>query len=146
MSLLPAELRNTYDSTKAATEIDKALNAARKRIARRRTLRIAASTLAVPVAMSAIWVGVFRFTLLDIPQWPVLLFILAWLAALLVVTRTAHISTGQSARFLDRALALDERVGTLHELARSTPVQGLGPATNRIPDGLLEDTAFQVQA
>src|SRR4051794_14771936 len=132
MSLLPVELRNTYDSAKAAAEIDKGLSAARKRIARRRTLRITASTLALPITLCAVWVGLARFTLLEIPRWPVLLIMFAWLVALLIVTRTAHISAGQSARFLDRALSLDERVGTLYELARATPVRNLAPSETSI--------------
>jgi hypothetical protein len=146
MALLPLELRNTYDSAKAGADLDRALSSARKRIARRRTLGVAASTLGPAIFACVAWVALTRFTLLDVPRWPVLLIMLGWLLILLIVSRLHRISVSQSARYLDRSLALDERLSTLYELARSTPVRGLQPSGPRVPAGLLEDTAFQLKA
>ncbi|MEO8284911.1 MAG: hypothetical protein ABI670_00545 [Chloroflexota bacterium] len=146
MPLLPVELRNTSGGEKAAFQIDRAMQAARTRIARRRTLRVAASTLPVPIAAAALWVALSRFTLLELPRWPVFLFVLLWLVMLLIVSRTHKVTTSQSARYLDRTLSLDERLTTLLELARQTPVRRLSRPVSRVPMGLLEDTAFELKA
>lgn len=152
MPLIPVESRKSADGAKWAAEIERALGAARKRIARRRTLSFAASTLAVPVAAAAVWAALVRFTLLDIQAWPALLFMPAWLVALFVASRrhsSRHsISSGQSARYLDRALHLDERLSTCVEFIRATPVKSLGlgqQSAYKLPIGLLEDTAFQLK-
>jgi hypothetical protein len=146
MSILPLELRNTTDGADALAEIERALRAARKRVARSRTLSVAASSFFIPVAAAALWIIVSRFTLLDLPRWPVLLFIAAWLVAMLVVSSTNQVSAGQCARYLDRTLGLDERVTTLLELARSTPLRNLSAASRPVPRGLLHDTAYQIKA
>jgi len=91
-------------------------------------------------------VALSRFTLLDLPQWPIPSFFALWVLVQLLITSNQRISAGQSARYLDRVLSLDERLGTLFEIARSTPVQNLSPAPPRVPTGLLEDAAFQVKA
>jgi hypothetical protein len=146
MSILPAELRSTTDDGRAVAEIDRALRAARKRIARRQTIGVAASTLAAPIAAAALWIGVSRFTLLSLPQWPAAAFLVLWGALVAGVALTHNITVGQCARYLDRTLALDERLSTVLELARSTPLKGLSAKPANLPASLLQDTAFQVKA
>ncbi len=146
MSILPLELRSTTDDGKAVAEIDRALRAARKRLARRQTMGVAASTLAAPIAAAALWIGVSRFTLLSLPQWPTAAFLLLWFALLAGVALTHNITVGQCARYLDRTLALDERLSTVLELARSTPLRSLSAKPAILPASLLQDTAFQVKA
>ena len=146
MSILPLELRSTTDDGKAVAEIDRALRAARKRIARRQTIAVAVSTLAAPIAAAALWIGVSRFTLLSLPQWPTAAFLLLWLALVAGVALTHNITVGQCARYLDRTLALDERLTTVLELARSTPLRSLSAKPAILPASLLQDTAFQVKA
>src|SRR5437588_12639302 len=92
--------------------IQRALGAARSRIRWRRAVRGVAAALFVPVLAAAAWAYAARFTMLGLPRWPPLAFLLAWLIALLLWSRADRISPAQSARFLDRALALDERVST----------------------------------
>src|SRR5438105_3722448 len=125
MSTLPVELRKTTDDGRAVAEIDRALRAARRRIARQQTLGVAASTLAAPIVAAALWIGVSRFTLLSLPQWPAPAFLLGWFALLTAVALAHDISVGQCARYLDRTLSLDERLTTVLELARSTPLRSL---------------------
>lgn len=145
MSALPAELRNTAQGERWVAEIDRSLDAARNALARRKTLVFAAATLWIAVLLSALWVILVRYTLLDLPQWPALVFPLAWLGLMVVVRRTRHIGVGESARYLDRALKLDERVATSIELVRSSPVSGLRQARLRVPGAMLEDTAFHLK-
>jgi hypothetical protein len=146
MSILPLELRNTADGADALAEIERALRAARRRVARGRTFSVAASTLWIPIAAAAVWVIILRFTLLDLPAWPVLLFPAVWLVAMLVVSSSNQVTSGQCARYLDRTLGLDERVTTLLELARSMPLRNLSASSRPVPHGLVQDTAYQIRA
>ena len=66
------------------TSIDLALKAARGRLRWRRAMRGFASTFFLPAFCGAIWVMVSRFTLLELPRWPVLLFFPLWLVSFLV--------------------------------------------------------------
>src|SRR5438270_543839 len=103
MALLPVELLKTDRGVKAAADIDLALKAARKRLRLRRTLNLVASTLAAPLAAAALWVALFRFTLLDLPQWPIILFVAVWALMLMITSLRQRVPYGQSARYLDRA-------------------------------------------
>jgi hypothetical protein len=145
MSVLPANLTDGVRGERWMVEFDRSLGAARRSLARRKTMGFAAATLWVAVLLSCLWVGLARFTLLDIPQWPALLFPIAWLVSLLIVRQTGRIGTGEAARYLDRALSLDERVATSLELVRSTPVAGLRPGKPRAPRAMLDETAYQLQ-
>ena len=146
MSVLPVELREGAYGERWLAEFDRSLEAARSTLARRMTLRYAAATLWLVILLSCTWVALVRFTLLDIPQWPALLFPLAWLLSIFIVRRTRRIGVGESARYLDRALSLDERVATSLELVRSTPVAGMRSSRLRVPRAMLDDTAFHLKA
>src|SRR5437763_12182656 len=110
MTSLPAVIGNgtSTESRKWVAQFNRSLGKARKAIVRRRTLALAVATVAMPVTLSALWVALVRFTLVDVPEWPVLLFPLLWLCLLLIARRTQHVSLGESARFLDHSLGLDE--------------------------------------
>ncbi|MEO5954010.1 MAG: hypothetical protein ABIQ44_16235, partial [Chloroflexia bacterium] len=112
MSVLPTELRISADGERWGFEFDRSLGAARTALARRKTLVFASATLWVAILLACSWVVLVRFTLLDVPQWPALLFPVAWLGLLVVIRRTRKVGIGESARFLDKALGLDERVAT----------------------------------
>src|SRR3954454_14932718 len=105
MSLLPLELRNTYDGAKATAQIERALRIASRRIATRQTLRVALATLPLPVLAAALWVGLSRFTLLSLSDWPLLLFAGVWLAGMVVVALTRRVPASHAARYLDRTLS-----------------------------------------
>jgi hypothetical protein len=146
MSLLPIEMRAGAQGERSLAVLERALKAARIRLKRRHTLEIALATLALPVFGAALWIGLSRFTLIDIPQALALAFILLWFVGLFVVSRTYRVGTGEAARYLDRTLGLDERFATCVELARSSPLTGLKGRKSPLPDGLVEDTVFQVKA
>lgn len=86
------------------------------RVRAERTLSRAATWLAPPILLSAMWVGLLRFTLLDLPAWPVLLPLIAWSLALVIFWTRTRVTTGQAARYLDHALDLDERLATFTEV------------------------------
>ncbi len=144
MSVLPFELRDNAQGELWLAEFDHSLRAARKTLARRETIVFAAATLWLATLLSTLWVLLVRFTLIDLPKWPALLFPMSWLLALVVVRSTRRIGSGESARYLDRALGLDERVATSLELVRSTPVAGLHVGRVRLPRTMLADTAFHL--
>src|SRR5439155_22358265 len=97
-------------------ELDGALKLARKRLSRGRTLRTLFITFPIPVLAAAVWLALARFTLLDLPWWPVLLAPVVWLLALAVWLVRRPITRSKCARYLDSALELDERVITCLEL------------------------------
>lgn len=146
MSALPAELRNSAQGERWVVELDRSLDAARTALARRKTLAFASTTLWAAILLSCAWVALVRFTLLDIPQWPALLFPVAWLGLIAIVRRTRKVGIGESARYLDKALGLDERVATSLEMVRSAPVTSLKPAVLRVPRAMLDDTAFHLKS
>ncbi len=104
-------------------EVGTALKQARARLRRRWCLQIAVETVWVPVLVSALWVGLYRLTLLRLPAWPVLLPFVCWALALFFRARRHYVSDTRAARFLDSALGLDERVATLVEIC-SRPIAG----------------------
>ena len=142
MPLLLAEAQTTDKAAKAASDITIALRAARKGLRRGSMLRLIFSTVSLPLVSSAAWIALSRFTLLDLPQWPILFFFALWAIAVSIDSLSRRISDGQSARYLDRVLSLDERLGTLVEIAKATPVKSLSGTRKGIPSDLLEDTAF----
>jgi hypothetical protein len=83
-----------------------------------------AATFPFAVLGSAAWVALVRFTLLELPQWPSLLFPLAWAAWFAFWLARKRVTTPQAARYLDRTLGLDERFTTYVELARRSRRSG----------------------
>ena len=92
------------------------LRMAARRVRLERGLSLAIASFPAAVFLSIAWVVLLRFTLLDLPQWPVLLPVAAWTVALLIAISRIRVSTAQSARYLDRKLTLDERLATYVEL------------------------------
>lgn len=144
MLILPAE-NNEFQRPKWLTQFNRSLRRARAAIRKERTIALAARTVALPVVLSAAWVALVRFTLLDLPSWPALLFPVAWLVALIAASSTLRVTLSESARFLDRHLGLDERVATCIQLLRNTPIRGLKQERPRVPVSLLEDTARELR-
>ena len=85
MSVLPAELKKSVHGERWAAELDRSLDAARTALARRKTLVFASATLWIAILLSCLWVVLVRFTLFDVPQWPALLFPIAWLGLLVII-------------------------------------------------------------
>ncbi|HYP19049.1 MAG TPA: hypothetical protein VEY08_03165 [Chloroflexia bacterium] len=83
-----------------------------------------AATFPFAVLGSAAWVALVRFTLLEVPQWPSLLFPLAWAAWFTFWLARKRVTTAQAARYLDHTLGLDERFTTYVELARRSRRKG----------------------
>jgi hypothetical protein len=121
-------------------EFNGVFRAAARRVRAERTLSFAAASLPLPILLATAWVIFVRFTLLDLPQWPALLPFVVWALALTIVLARTRVTTGQAARYLDRALGLDERLATYVELisrpqgssrssVRSSYIQNLGANT-----------------
>lgn len=106
-----------------------------------RRLRAAASTLPVPVLCAAIYVAVARFTLLDIPRWPVLLLFVVWLLGLSVWSLRQRVTSADAARYLDRKLQLDERITTCVEIINSSRVARSRRVVNSVSYALFTDAA-----
>jgi hypothetical protein len=140
MLIQPAE-NNEFERPRWLTQFNRSLRRARAAIRRERTLKLAINTVAAPVFLSAAWVALVRFTLLDLPLWPALLFPLAWVAALIIAGATLRVSLSESARFLDRCLDLDERVATCVQMLRQTPIHGLKREKLPVSPYMLDDTA-----
>ncbi len=94
---------------------------AARRVRTERALSVAINTLTIPIFLSIAWVVAVRFTLVDLPQWPVLLPIAAWGIALLIVRSRTRVSTGEAARYLDHVLSLDEAIATYVEIVSRRP-------------------------
>jgi hypothetical protein len=90
---------------------------AARRVRTERALSFAARWAALSIVLSTLWVGLLRFTLIELPEWPVLLPFAALVVALVVYWSRTRVTTGQAARYLDHALGLDERLATLTEIA-----------------------------
>jgi len=97
-------------------EFNGVFRAAARRVRAERTLSFAAVSLPLPILLATAWVIFVRFTLLDLPQWPALIPFIVWALALTIVLARTRVTTGQAARYLDRALGLDERLATYVEL------------------------------
>lgn len=97
----------------------------------RRTLRAVAVTLPFLCLALAAYVVAARFTLWELPGWPVLLIVVPWAAFVWVWSRVQRVTTSEAARYLDRSLDLDERVSTCVELINATKlVRGSGAASS----------------
>jgi hypothetical protein len=134
-----------FDRPKWLTQFNRSLRRARAAIRKERTYGLATRTVAIPLVLSALWVAVVRFTLLDLPVWPAILFPLAWLAALAVASGTMRVSLSEAARFLDHHLGLDERMATCVQMLREVPIRGLRQQRVPVPVYVLEDTARQLR-
>ena len=121
-------------------EFNGVFRVAARRVRAERTLSFAAASLPLPILLATAWVIFVRFTLLDLPQWPALIPFIVWALALIVVLARTRVTTGQAARYLDRALGLDERLAPYVELisrpqglsrssVRSSYIQNLGANT-----------------
>ncbi len=136
---------NDFDRPKWLTQFNRSLGRARAAVRKERTYSLASRTVAIPLVLSALWVGLVRFTLLDLPIWPAGLFPLAWLIALAVAGGTTRVSLSEAARFLDHHLGLDERMATCVQLLREVPVRGLRQQREPVPVYVLEDTARELR-
>ena len=136
---------NDFDRPKWLTQFNRSLRRARAAIRKERTYELAARTVAIPLVLAAAWVALVRFTLLDLPIWPAVLFPVAWLVALIVVGATMRVSLSEAARFLDHHLGLDERMATCLQLLREVPIRGLLQQRTPVPAYVLEDTARQLR-
>ena len=95
-----------------------------------RTVSFAVASFPVAVAGIVLWVALVRFTLLQLTPWVALLPVSVWVVALLVVLARTRVTTGEAARYLDKALGLDERLATYVELV-SRPGLVSGSAARR---------------
>lgn len=136
---------NDFDRPKWLTQFNRSLRRARAAIRKERTYALASRTVAIPLLLAASWVALVRFTLLDLPIWPAVLFPVAWLLALVVAASTLHVSLSEAARFLDHHLELDERMATCLQLLREVPIRGLQHSRAPVPVYVLEDTARQLR-
>jgi hypothetical protein len=120
-------------------EIERALTSARRNLRARIAVGAFASTYFVPALLGAAWIALARFTLLEIPRWPVLVAPLAWFVVWWAWVSTRPVSRRASATYLDRALGLDERISTLLELDGRVRA-GLATAAASFRGALLNDT------
>jgi hypothetical protein len=137
---------NDFDRPKWLTQFNRSLRRARAAIRKERAYSLASSTVAIPLLLAAFWVALVRFTLIDLPVWPAVLFPVAWLVALAVAASTTRVSLSEAARFLDHHLELDERMATCLQLLREVPIRGLRQSREPVPVYVLEDTARQLRA
>lgn len=123
--------------------IHDALNLARGRLRRRAALHGLMATLWLPVLAVAGWAAAVRFTLLDLPRWPVAIILLAWSIAFFVWLRRLRVTQSQCAHYMDAALDLDERLITYVELeGRERLGNSTAIAGSRFKDILAADTAM----
>src|SRR4051794_18831704 len=105
-STIAAQPKLTGNARRSSLDI--ALKAARGRLRWRRAMRGFASSFFVPAIFAALWVVASRFTLLEVPRWPVLLFFPLWLVGFLIWLFHERPTRAQSARYLDRVMGLEE--------------------------------------
>ncbi len=123
-----------------AAEIYAALNLAGACLRWRKALHLVGTTFAVPVLLAAGWVALVRFTLLELPALPALLVFGVWLAGCAIRMAFYRVTPGNCARYLDRALGLDERVSTWLELERKARTSRTPYAQSFAGRQLLPDT------
>lgn len=121
--------------------LDNALRAAGERILWRRALRTCAISLPLLVGAIAFYIALLRFTLADLPHWPVLLVFVPWLLFVWLWTRAQRVTSAEAARFLDRHLGLDERVSTCVEVLNRTRLDRAPGANRGVQFALLVDAA-----
>src|SRR3954462_3386128 len=100
--------------------LERALKLAHRHLSRKRTARYILLTCSIPLLLAAFWVALIRFSLLDLPWWPVLLAPILWLPLLTFWLSRKPITRARCACFLDAALELDERVLTCLEVGGRT--------------------------
>lgn len=122
--------------------IRRALRVARGHLRWQLAVRGFAATFPLPVLAAAAWIALARFTLLDLPRWPELLFFVLWLLVYLVWVGRAQIRPSRAAAFLDARLQLDERLTTLLELEGRAKVEGRRPGATRFTEYLIGDAAL----
>ena len=144
MSTVPAEITD-FDRPPWLTQFNRSLGRARAAIRKERTYALATRTIAIPLLLAALWVALVRFTLIDLPIWPAVLFPLAWVVALVVAGSTQRVSLSEAARYLDHHRELDERMATCLQLLREVPIRGLRQRREPVPVYVLEDTALQLR-
>lgn len=96
------------------------MRAAGKRIRRQRAFEAIALTLPFFLVSAALYVAVARFTLAELPRWPLLLAFVLLLLGVAVGSARRHPASAEAARYLDRNLDLDERISTCVELINSS--------------------------
>ncbi len=121
--------------------IDAGLRAAGKRIRWRRTLEAVAFTMPLIVLLAAFYVVVARFTLADLPRWPLLLVLPMWLVGIVLWSARQHITRAEAARYLDRNLDLDERMSTCLEIINSARLARSRSPHNPLSYALFVDAA-----
>lgn len=121
--------------------LDNALRAAGQRILWRRALRMCALSLPFLVGAIALYIALLRFTLSELPSWPVLLAFLCWLLCVWLWARAQRITSAEAARFLDRHLGLDERVSTCVEVLNRTRLDRTQAANRGVQYALLVNAA-----
>jgi hypothetical protein len=121
------------------------LDDARSALRTRRRFRVLALVLPVAVALSALLVGISRFTLSGLPEWFALVPIAAALPLAWLLAGVKGVSTSDAARYLDSAWGLDQRLSTLTQLQRRR-AYSTARQSNVIPLRLLaSDTLHTMQ-
>jgi hypothetical protein len=143
--LLPAPSEPRQDKPRTwVTPLQPALKLAIRRLKWKRSWRILESMLPLATSFAAAWIAVARYTLLEVPQWPVALAIALPIVLLAVGTWRGGIGIMSAARYLDRALSLDERVATAVELARR-PLDQTDTVTEPLHRRLVEDALHELE-
>lgn len=122
------------------TAFNTALRVGMRRVRGQRALVSLARWFFIPVAAAGLWIGVSRFTLLDLARWPAFAFVAAWLLGLLVWVNRLPVTPLQSAKYLDRALGLDARLATCIESARSQDPNKFSPQAFSIRFNMFSET------
>src|SRR5687767_15021578 len=117
-------------------EVEAVLGDARSVLRARRRFQVLALVVPVSIGMSALLVGISRFTLLGLPEWFALVPasvapFLAWLAG-----GARRITRSDAARYVDSAWGLDQRLSTLTQLHRRRAYSGVAAHSN-VPIELL---------
>ncbi len=130
------------DSARQQAVIEAAIDAARTRLRWYAALRWLAVSFWLPVLAAAGWVAMVRFTLLDLPRWPIALALAVWFAAYFTWSRRLRITRSQCARYLDAALGLDQRLSTYLELEGRDKLLNLSNVGAIFKNRLASDTAM----
>ncbi len=120
--------------------INKALVFARSRLRRQIALRGMVTSLFLPLFGCSAWIALERFTLLELPQWPVLIFPAVWLLCYAIWVSRQRIPAFLCAAYLDSALELDERLTTYLELDGREKLGLLTPGGAVFKAHLAQDT------
>jgi hypothetical protein len=107
----------------------------------RRALRMASMSLPVLVLGIAGYIVLLRFTLAELPTWPVLFAFVPWLLFVGLWARAQRVSTAEAARYLDQTLELDERVSTSVELLNAAKLIRSQAPRSGVHYALLVDAA-----